>query len=270
METAQRSTVAVVIPCFGQAQFLAAAIESALDQSEPAAEIIVVDDGDEEDLSQIVGGYSGVRLVRQQNRGLAAARNFGLREAGSEKIIFLDADDRLLPSAIRSGLDCFRQHPEAAFVYGPFQEMSSGGASSRFTQMNDRLDLIRCNWVAMIGAVVFDREKLRDCGGFDETLAMCEDWDAYLRLSRHHGFASHNQTVAVYCKHDKSMSADVGKLRSWIDRVRDLERARGLDEPELSAWHEGERVWDAYYGPRAGASLAYRARRKLARVLAGQ
>jgi hypothetical protein len=148
--------------------------------------------------------------------------------------------------------------------------MVSGGILNRFTPMNDRLDLVRCNWVAMIGAVVFDREKLRGCGGFDESLGMCEDWDAYLRLSRDHGFASHDQTVALYRKHDKNMSADVGKLRYWIDRVRELERARGLDGTELRAWREGERVWDSYYGPRGGASLAYRARRKLARLLAGQ
>jgi glycosyltransferase involved in cell wall biosynthesis len=268
VETAEASTVAVVIPCFGQAQFLAAAIESTLDQSQPAAEIIVVDDGDEDDLSQIVGRYSGVRLVRQQNRGLAAARNLGLHDAGSEKIIFLDADDRLLPSAIRAGLDCFREHPEAAFIYGPFQEMVSGRTLSRFTRMNDRLDLVQCNWVAMIGAVMFDREKLQSCGGFDESLGMCEDWDAYLRLSRDHCFASHNQTVAVYRKHDTSMSADVRALRSWIEVVRERERTRGLDERELQAWHEGERVWDFYYGPKGGASVAYRARRKLSRLLA--
>ena len=94
---------------------------------------------------------------------------------------------------------------DAAFVYA-YEEVRSGESQTRFVAMRDRRDLVRCNWVAMIAAAMFDRRRLLAAGGFDETLGMCEDWDAYLRLSREHGFAAHPQTVAVYRKHGANMS----------------------------------------------------------------
>jgi len=113
-------SVAIVIPCYRQKRFLEAAISSALQQTIPPAEVIVVDDGSDEDLSNIADRH-GVRLLRQENRGLAGARNTGLRAAASDRIVFLDADDKLRPEAIAAGLACFREHPGVAFVYGGFE-----------------------------------------------------------------------------------------------------------------------------------------------------
>jgi glycosyltransferase involved in cell wall biosynthesis len=269
MEAPRRPTVAVVIPCYGHGRFLATAIESALKQSLQPAEVVIVDDGSDEDLAAIVSGYPSVSLIRKENGGLAAARNTGLRASRSDRIVFLDADDWLLPDAVDAGLRCFASHPDAAFVYGGFEEFGPDTATARFTEMGDRLDLMRCNWVAMIGSVMFDRTKLLQAGGFDETLGMCEDWDAYLRLSRGHAFASHSQTIAVYRKHDANMSSDVGRLRYWIDEVRERERQRGLTKPELLAWREGEHVIDVYYGPKQKRSLKQRVQRKIRSVLIG-
>ena len=268
MTSAERTTVAAVIPCFEQAGSLPAAIESVLVQTRSADEIIVVDDGGADDLEAVVSVYPSVRLLRQDNRGLAAARNAGLREATSEKILFLDADDEILPDAVACGLRCFGAHSDAAFVYGGFEEDGPRGRTIRAARPMDRTDLLRCNWVAMIATVLFDRAKLLEAGGFDETLRMCEDWDAYLRLSREHPFAAYDRIVAIYRKHEASMSADPGALRGWIDEVRSRERARGLTAVELRAWREGERVWDLYYG-RAHRWPLKRAARKVSRALLG-
>jgi glycosyltransferase involved in cell wall biosynthesis len=261
--------VAVVIPCFKQGRYLGGAIESVLRQGHAADQIIVIDDGGDEDLSSVVSSYSRAKLIRQNNMGLAAARNRGLREITADYVIFLDADDRLLPNAIEAGLACFRDHPEAAFVYGRFEEQGPGSRSIRESKRIDRLDLVRCNWIAMIGAVLFDRAKLLESGGFDESLAMCEDWDVYLRLSRRHAFAGHDEVVAVYQRHERSMSADVARLRLWVDEVRNRERRRGLSMNELRAWKEGERIWDRFYGPPAPRSLIGRVHRKVSRALLG-
>jgi glycosyltransferase involved in cell wall biosynthesis len=269
VSAAGHSTVAVVIPCFGQARFLAGALDSVLRQTHAAAELVVVDDGGDEDLSPILSSYPTARLIRQENRGLAGARNRGLREVSADKVIFLDADDRLFPSAIEAGLKCFDAHRDAAFVFGRFAEQGPGGVRIRDWKPIDRLDLIRCNWVAMIGAVMFDRAKLVNAGGFDESLAMCEDWDAYLRLSRDHSFAGHEEVVALYQRHAGNMSGDAARLRSWIDEVRTRERDRGLSLDEARAWREGEHVWDRFYGSSGSQSLIRRAHRKLARTLSG-
>jgi len=261
------NSVAVVIPCFRQVGFLPDAIESALSQAVAPNEIIVVDDGNEQDLSAIASEYPLVRFVRQENRGLAAARNRGLNETSSGKVIFLDADDSLLEGAVEAGLRCFGANPAAAFVYGGFEETSREHTQVRFTSIEDRLDLLRCNWVAMIGTVMFDRTILLENGGFDETLGMCEDWDAYLRLSRTHPFAAHDETVARYRKHDANMSADETKLRWWIDEVRRRECERGLNPSELRAWSQGPEVWDRYYPAPGRLSRPERIRRKLSRAL---
>src|SRR5579864_180357 len=93
-------SVAVVITTYNHVVFLDEAIRSVLFQSVPAREIIVVDDGSTDHPETVVPRYSPVRLIRQENQGLSAARNTGLKAAVSDKIIFLDADDRLCRCAI--------------------------------------------------------------------------------------------------------------------------------------------------------------------------
>src|ERR671911_2120937 len=112
--------VSVVIPCYNQAHFLGEAIESVLAQSYPRFEIIVVDDGSTDDTSKVAARYPGVRYVYQNNQGVSAARNSGLARSEGEYVVFLDADDRLLPEALETGLKCLEARPECAFVSGYF------------------------------------------------------------------------------------------------------------------------------------------------------
>lgn len=242
-----RPSVAIVIPCYQYARFLAGAIESALDQSVPAHEILVVDDGSTDHPETVVQRYPSVRLIAQPNRGLAAARNAGLREVKANKVIFLDADDRLCRNAIDAGLACFNANPVAAFVYGAYREVRSIRQTKRFREALSRDDLIRCNAVGMIATVMFDRSKLVEIGGFDESLGMCEDWDVYLRLTRKHPFAVHRQTVAKYVRHRGNMSNDTNRLLHWVDVVRGLEKERGLSGGEDAAWQQGAEFFQRAY-----------------------
>ena len=98
----------MVIPCYNQARFLGEAIQSVLCQGYTDLEIIVVDDGSGDGTEEVASGYARedprVRLIRQENRGLAAARNRGLAEAGGEFVVFLDSDDRLVLGALEVGV----------------------------------------------------------------------------------------------------------------------------------------------------------------------
>lgn len=268
MSAADGSNVAIVIPCFDQKRFLSAAIESVVAQTVPPREIVVVDDGSTEDLAPVVSAYPDMSLIRQENRGLAAARNSGLGAATSDKLIFLDSDDRLSRDAIATGLRCFEQSPDAAFVYGAHNIVTGDATTRTYFPVSSHRDLIRCNWVGMVGTVMFDRARLLEIGAFDESLGMCEDWDAYLRLSRRFPFAAHDHVVADYVKHEGNASNDLHRLWKWIEVVRARELERGLDSGDQLAWREGEAVWKRMLGPDpAKERLAGRAGRRVARTL---
>src|SRR5215203_3209221 len=110
--------VSVIIPCYNQGAFLAESVQSALSQTYPCVEIVVVNDGSTDDTEAVAARFPEVRCVTQENRGLAGARNRGLAESRGDLLIFLDADDRLLPGAIDTGVRVLSQDSAAAFAAG--------------------------------------------------------------------------------------------------------------------------------------------------------
>jgi glycosyltransferase involved in cell wall biosynthesis len=205
--------VAVIIPTFNHAHFLADAIRSVLAQTRQADEIIVVDDGSTDDPATVVAQFQAVRLIRQENRGLSGARNTGLWNCKSSYVVFLDADDRLLPTALQAGLACIFSHPECAFVYGGHRRIAEDGNAfgTHFMiplQGDPYLGLLRGNLVGAIMTVLFRRDCLLALNGFDETLRRCEDHDLYLRVAQRYPIASHHTIIAEYRKHGQAMSND--------------------------------------------------------------
>ena len=118
---APRPDVSVVIPCYNCAAYLASAIESALEQTRPALEIIVVDDGSADESPEIARSYgSPVRVVSQSNRGVSAARNRAIDLASGDWIGFLDADDVWAPDKLERQLEAVRSRPEVVCVFTDF------------------------------------------------------------------------------------------------------------------------------------------------------
>ena len=112
------ATVGVVITTYNHARFLEESLASVQRQTRPCDAIVVVDDGSSDDPAAATARFPGVRLIRQENRGLAAARNRGLAALDTTYVVFLDADDRLAPPAVECGLACFGRAPACGFVYG--------------------------------------------------------------------------------------------------------------------------------------------------------
>src|SRR5262249_60209669 len=131
--------VSIVIVCYNQARYLPEAIQSALAQTFGDIEVLVVDDRSTDDTRDVALSFSPVRYVHQGNQGLAVARNTGIRETTSPYLLFLDADDRLLPEAVQSGLECFQEHPESGFVFGAFRNIYDDG-SSTLSEMGPGVD----------------------------------------------------------------------------------------------------------------------------------
>lgn len=270
MATEGAAGVAVAIATYNHAHYLGQALDSVLSQTIPPHEIIVVDDGSSDDPAAVVARYPGVRLVRQPNQGLSAARNTALGLATAERILFLDADDLLMPRAIESALACFRDHPEAGFVYGAYRRVTRdlhplGGPCYSAIGPDPHADFLTVNVVGMHATVLYDRAKLLAAGGFDTSLRRCEDYDAYLRMARTHGVASHPETVALYRIHGGNMSKDSREMLRWVEQVRNADRRRGLATVSLRrAWSRGRRVWRDIYADRVLDDLTRLSPRKRA------
>ena len=204
-------TVSIVITTYNHARFLAESIESAFGQTVRPAEVIVVDDGSTDDPGAVVSQYLQVQLIRQPNQGLASARNTGWRAAHGRYVVFLDADDRLLPEALASNLRRFDEKPECAFVYGSYDYIDAGGQHLSSPAPNlvgeDAYEsLLKENCVAMHATVMYRRDCLEQVGGFDARLPCCEDYELYLRLARRYPVAAGGGRIAEYRRHTGNMS----------------------------------------------------------------
>lgn len=232
----KRATVAVVIPTFNDAHFLSDALTSVLAQTHPVDQIVVVDDGSTEDPTPVVARFPGATLIRQNNRGLAGARNTGLRACTTDYVVFLDADDRLLPAALQAGLACMAERPDCAFVYGGYQDISEDSqpvGPLKLIRVGTNVHLALChgNQIGMIATVLFRRDCLLGVNGFDETLRRCEDYDLYLRIAQKRQIASHPTLVAEYRMHGQNMSKNCVAMLKTVLEVLDRHEARIVADP---------------------------------------
>ncbi|MEZ5818896.1 MAG: glycosyltransferase family A protein [Hyphomicrobiaceae bacterium] len=122
--------VSVVIPLYNKANYVARAVRSALDQTLPPREVVVVDDGSTDGGTDIVERLAAddacVRLIRQANAGPSAARNRGIAEARGKWIAFLDADDMLLPRHLETAAEMAACEPAAAVLAAAYREVPEG------------------------------------------------------------------------------------------------------------------------------------------------
>src|SRR4029453_15536742 len=119
--------VSIIITCYNQAHFLNESIQSVLSQTHRNYEIVIIDDGSVDHPELVATQYPQVSFARQENQGVSKARNHGWQKSIGTFLVFLDADDRLLPCALEAGLKCFAEDPGCAFVFGNGRGIDSGG-----------------------------------------------------------------------------------------------------------------------------------------------
>src|SRR6266699_4138404 len=208
--TPEAGLVSVIIPCYNQAHFLGEAIQSALAQTYSHCEILVVDDGSTDNTAEVTAGFARVRYIRQENSGVSTARNTGLKESRGEYLVFLDADDRLLPDAVRVGVDCLCQHPRCAFASVHCRlSVADGSFLSKSEQLyvtrDHYLELLRRNYIWCPGSVIYRRRTFDVVNGFNPSLGPGADYDLYLRVTRDYPVFCHNQVIVDYRLHNLSM-----------------------------------------------------------------
>ncbi|MGY3238652.1 glycosyltransferase involved in cell wall biosynthesis [Bradyrhizobium sp. USDA 4448] len=245
--------IAVVITTYNQARFLEESIQSCLRQSRPPDEIIVVDDGSGDDPASVVQRHAKVRLITQDNRGLAAARNVGLAAAVSDYITFLDADDRLLAEALEIGERMLERHPEAALSYGAYRYINLAGeiisGKNYVAALDDPyLQFLRIgNFIGMHATVIYRRARLAAVTGFNESMPACEDYELFIRLAKTHQLVSHENVVAEYRMHSANMSKNRPMMLATAIRVLDRQLTGGVSRTVRLAVRDGKRFWRDYY-----------------------
>ena len=255
------SSISVVITCYNQARFLGEAIESALAQTRPPVEVIVVDDGSTDDSRSVAARYAAVRFIGQANVGIAVARNTGWRASRGDYVVFVDGDDRLLRGALEVGARCLDAHPECAFVFGRCGRIRSDGVSlglDRWTPV-DRdhyRELLRDNYIWMPATVMYRRAALEAAGGFDPASDHACDYDFYLRVTAVRPVFCHGEIVAEWRLHDANASYDpLRMLRSTVRTHRRQRRQVASDPGLREAYNTGRRFWEDRYGNAAIESL---------------
>jgi len=258
--------ISVIVPCFNQARYLADAVRSILRQTYSQYETVVIDDGSTDETRKVASGFEKAKYYYQENRGLASARNLGIRECRGDFLVFLDADDLLLPAALQVGVDELLAHPECAFVSGDYRRVNANlmplfKFRARPIRQDHYLAFLRGNYIGMHATVMYRRKPLEEIGGFDESLRACEDYDLYLRVAREYPVRCHGRVVADYRQHDANMSRDPEFMLKWALAVHraQYEYVKGYPNLEL-AYAEGDRYLREYYGDQIFRHLGARFR----------
>jgi len=206
--------ISVVIPTYNHAHYLVDAVNSALAQSYPYVEILVVDDGSTDNTEEVMRQYGNrVRYIQQQNRGLSGARNSGILAAQGEYIALLDADDfwqvnylQHVHGALATDSTLGAVYTGMCFVDAAGKAQAQPGvATVPADQLYDRL--LDGEFFAP-SAVLIRRRVLADVGLFDLDLRASEDWEIWLRVARAYRFGGIDQPLLNYRVHGNNMSSD--------------------------------------------------------------
>lgn len=187
--------VSIVIPCFNAARWIEETIRSALAQTWPRCEIVVIDDGSTDDSLARAQAFAsrGVRVVSQPNRGASSARNHGLRLAAGEFIQFLDADDLLAPDKIALQLERAAREPAGTVFTARWGRFTTDPAQSTFADANPLFaDLLPGDYLVRYAshdcmmhpaAWLAPRPLIDRAGPWDEQLSLNDDGEFFARLA---------------------------------------------------------------------------------------
>ena len=220
--------VSVIIPAYNAAPFIKETLDSVFAQTYPRREVIIVNDGspDTAELDSVLAPYlEYVTYIRQDNRGLAGARNTGLKAAKGSFVALLDADDIWLPNYLESQIRFLNDHPEFdlaycnALLFGDsilagreFMEICPSRGDVTATAIISR----RCH---VFVSVTARTDTLRDVG-FDESLRSCEDFDCWLRFTAAgYKIGYHREVLVRYRKHKASLSSNPQSMAEFNIRV---------------------------------------------------
>jgi len=233
--------VSIVIPTYNREDLVAAAIDSALAQTHPRCEVIVVDDGSKDRTPEVLAAYAGkIVAIRQENKGLAGARNSGIRSSTGEYVGFLDSDDVWEPRLVEEALKLFDAHPKVGAVFLAERDIDLEGRVGERVH-GKRTPGLFFTPEGMIGRdtrvgsgrpPIARRSLLLTHGLFDESFRNFPDCEMWIRQSFNVAMAILAEPLVLRRVHPGNVSADLAKdANLWLRILDNVER----DHPEFVA-----------------------------------
>ena len=231
--------ISVIIPCYRQGHFLGDAIRSALDQTYAEKEIIVVNDGSDDNTEEVAKSFGdNIRYIRKSNGGLSSARNAGINIANGDYLHFLDADDLLLPHALSLMMEAMEEKENRIVIVGYklFERVATEPGQVEFLPP-ERLEpfpaMINRNF-GPPNILLTSRKMILEAGKFQEFPVTCEDWDMWLRLVFQGAEIKTKRTIAVcYRKHEANMSKDLSRMLDSRSQLMKFTHQHFLKNPHL-------------------------------------
>jgi Glycosyl transferase family 2 len=248
--------VSVILPTYQRRDWVCRAVRSVFAQRYSDWELIVVDDGSTDGTGEALRAFGPrLRYLWQENRGVSAARNAGLRLARGEIVAFLDSDDRWLPDHLETVVAVLERRPDAVLVSTCPRSDVAGRDRAGDARLLDALPLLLVdNFVGTPSGIAARRDQLLAVGGFDEGMMVLEDGELWLRLATRGPFAFLQRRTIVR-QHTRGSLVELGSrnggylhameqmARSGASHVIDVARS---DRDALAARAAGKlRYWEA-------------------------
>ena len=232
--------ISVVVTCYNEVEYIEEALKSILYQScyDNISEIIVVDDGSEDNSEEVIRGWEDrfdkLCYVYQENQGLPGARNTGIERCSGEFIALLDGDDLWLEERLERQLNSVEDHPDVGLVYSDFyvfeEGVDDGVDDSRERRYCNRYeygdDDVLQQFFVHGGPIIPSTTLInRDCfdtvGSFDPTLLRGQDTDMWLRIAGEYPIHHVNEPLVLKRQRDDSLGADVEEKARYLLQVTD-------------------------------------------------
>lgn len=198
--------VSIIIPTYNRADVIVNSIQSILDQTYEQYELIIVDDGSTDDTELVIEQINDnrIRYIKMpENKGVAAARNEGIRRAKYDYIAFQDSDDYWKKDKLEKQMGFLTTMPDIGLLYCPYECKKADG--STISVPNDSIPMsekqgniyeymLRRNTIGT-PSVLLRKKCLEKSGMFNESLTCLEDWEFFLRISKHYEIAFQNETL---------------------------------------------------------------------------
>lgn len=212
--------ISALIPTYNCERYICDAVDSVLAQTYPVHEVIVVDDGSTDQTRAILARYGQrIRYIRQVNAGPPAARNTGIAHAKGDFIALLDSDDLWVPRKLERQMDYLGNRPECGLIYTDMKTFDETGIIEESVKASRNLTLpsgrifpqMFAETLFQTSAVLIRKSCIDTVGPFDTSLRMGDDYEFFMRISRHYELGYVDEPLVLYRQHPDQGTRTWGK-----------------------------------------------------------